>query len=721
MTKIKSILKLLLITVTYICVAVIGIQTVMAKDAVSFTQEQNKWIEENKGRTLKFVYWKGESAQISECAEGYLHGFIPDAMQIFTDITGINVDVVIKSDLAECVESLNEKEANANFVSFIGNVSGMAYTKSELYLDYAFYKPTTVSREFSDTQKYTVGFVDIDRDAYERLLNQFKGIYALKYSTYEHMYQALMNGEIEMVLLPNYSYITNEFKGIEPVNVLQTINVATRFFGDAEFISVLDAIMAETDVYQIFNANLLTSNLGNLKLSHDIVYSPKNDKTISFAFYESPMFHFSLGEIKAGLFTQIADKIKDDYGIQTKYIDGEYSKLFQMFMRNEIDIFPNIELLPFLGQEKNYSSEQIEISTYPKFVIQKGNIMLYGKEDQRYVGYRERIADNKKINVGVTSEFDGLLNSGRLHDSDDLIFTRYATLAEVAKAVTTGEVDYAALDVYSVGEQYEGLFEKGIFARYEFVVYTHHDDYVKHLYNALFSDAGPFSSELQNENYLLTLGTNTILYEATLQRTIAMEANKRANALFFIAFVLSIGVIAFITISIGLIMRRVEQKKTDYLRVSDHLTKISNRFAAETYMNKLMQEKKTFHVALIDVDFFKQFNDKYGHDCGDQALIKVANSLQDEFFEKGLAARIGGDEFTVITKLSLEETIRKFEKVQQAVSKFMYKEEHVKITLSIGISNYPKDSNDLAEIYLNTDKALFESKQQGRDRYSVYK
>ena len=80
----------------------------------------------------------------------------------------------------------------------------------------------------------------------------------------------------------------------------------------------------------------------------------------------------------------------------------------------------------------------------------------------------------------------------------------------------------------------------------------------------------------------------------------------------------------------------------------DYLTKLFSRKSFDTHLSYLSQTGKDFGVVLFDLDDFKEINDRYGHQAGDDVLKSFADALKESFKKTGLTARIGGDEFAVI-------------------------------------------------------------------------
>ncbi len=122
----------------------------------------------------------------------------------------------------------------------------------------------------------------------------------------------------------------------------------------------------------------------------------------------------------------------------------------------------------------------------------------------------------------------------------------------------------------------------------------------------------------------------------------------------------------------------------------------------------------------MDIDRFKMVNDVYGHVSGDYVLRDFGRLLAQESRETDLVSRNGGEEFSVVlakcdidTAMHIAERLR--EKVEQTV---FFSEDHqsIRITVSIGVANYPLNADNAEELVLVADKALYAAKQGGRNR-----
>ncbi len=159
---------------------------------------------------------------------------------------------------------------------------------------------------------------------------------------------------------------------------------------------------------------------------------------------------------------------------------------------------------------------------------------------------------------------------------------------------------------------------------------------------------------------------------------------------------------------------------------TDGLTKIANRRFFDRYLeqqwSKSQREKKDLAVILCDVDFFKVYNDTYGHQEGDFCLQKVALALSSSVRSVDLAARYGGEEFVVVlpdsnakTAFIVAERIRSKLKGMQIPHAGSKAGDYVSISMGIA-SLYHNDVISCEELLTAADKALYQAKKEGRDR-----
>ena len=164
-----------------------------------------------------------------------------------------------------------------------------------------------------------------------------------------------------------------------------------------------------------------------------------------------------------------------------------------------------------------------------------------------------------------------------------------------------------------------------------------------------------------------------------------------------------------------------EQKYLSGLIDKDPLTNVYNRRKfdrdIELVVSMSDRTRRGTSLLMIDIDLFKQYNDKYGHQKGDLILKEVArcveNNLRD--YDKIHIYRYGGEEFVVmISDISTRHAFQIGERLRENVK------ETCGVTISIGISHYKESSDTLQSLIENADRAMYAAKQEGRDRVVVF-
>ena len=159
----------------------------------------------------------------------------------------------------------------------------------------------------------------------------------------------------------------------------------------------------------------------------------------------------------------------------------------------------------------------------------------------------------------------------------------------------------------------------------------------------------------------------------------------------------------------------------------DHLTQLPNRqlFYDRLAQKIIMARRGSDSLALLflDLDRFKEVNDTLGHDMGDKLLVVAAQRINQCVREMDTVARMGGDEFTVILSQMTDprDAGRIANTIIQKLSEpFMLGESQVTVSASIGITIYPADGADSAQLLKNADVAMYAAKRDGRGRCSYF-
>ncbi len=164
----------------------------------------------------------------------------------------------------------------------------------------------------------------------------------------------------------------------------------------------------------------------------------------------------------------------------------------------------------------------------------------------------------------------------------------------------------------------------------------------------------------------------------------------------------------------------IEQSSTD---IMTHLRLKYYFFNVLTdKLDEAFAKGKLISVLMFDIDFFKHFNDLYGHACGDYVLQSVARIIRESIREGDIASRYGGEEFTVmLNNTGKTEAMIIAERIRKNIedTDFVYNSKHMKVTISGGVSLFSVEDNPVlsAVVLVNqADQALYLSKSNGRNR-----
>ena len=232
-----------------------------------------------------------------------------------------------------------------------------------------------------------------------------------------------------------------------------------------------------------------------------------------------------------------------------------------------------------------------------------------------------------------------------------------------------------------------------------FKINIHHDDTVAQLDSMLenIEDfvSNKYYSFLQSDNKIFTIHT--------------LKTSTRSNSL---------------------IVGAINQNKSDepvmntYSESRDGLTGLYNKKAiTEMAIKKVNEEKSPCSLIILDADKFKECNDSYGHIFGDRVLVTIASCISDAIKGKGIAGRIGGDEFLIILDLTEEDDIRNVTRnirtgIQWNITNV---EPDSVVTCSMGIARFPLHAKNYEELFQVADKSLYIAKYRGRNCYIIYK
>lgn len=191
---------------------------------------------------------------------------------------------------------------------------------------------------------------------------------------------------------------------------------------------------------------------------------------------------------------------------------------------------------------------------------------------------------------------------------------------------------------------------------------------------------------------------------------------------------LNLLICAIVTILVVLLHRRTVHffhDKLANLALQDSLTGIGNRrafaFNFEQMTSQAKRHSEPLSLLLIDIDHFKQINDRFGHLAGDRVLQMTVQKIQDRLRGEDALCRWGGEEFIVLlkgAKLSVAAQVAEQIRAAVAACRFADTDPDVRITVSLGVAQYRPADNE-AMLVARVDRALYQAKQQGRNRVEL--
>ncbi len=164
------------------------------------------------------------------------------------------------------------------------------------------------------------------------------------------------------------------------------------------------------------------------------------------------------------------------------------------------------------------------------------------------------------------------------------------------------------------------------------------------------------------------------------------------------------------------------------LAFRDHLTDLSNyrhfTLRLEQELLRARRYKHLLSLIMIDLDRFKDFNDRLGHTAGNEALIHLAKTLKDELRDTDLKVRYGGEEFAILLpETTKHEAAQLAENLRALVENNPVRLEGMEpqpLTISLGVATFWRDASDGTALISNADQALYASKNTGRNRVSLF-
>jgi len=265
-------------------------------------------------------------------------------------------------------------------------------------------------------------------------------------------------------------------------------------------------------------------------------------------------------------------------------------------------------------------------------------------------------------------------------------------------------------DIVDIRGQSISLSDIESFARNIDILKRHKKDYEDNFYSSILLS---LTHEAYSENEAKLLWNNVIEHMKYLENTLGRKVG------------ISVATLDYLT-NIKKILNEpkiIEEEKSNFVAQTstvDELTQLNLRDVFDITLAKHIDESKRtnapFCLLMIDIDDFKQVNDQYGHQVGDEVLHTIGHCINSIVREMDLAARYGGEELAIILPNStIENAYMTGERIRKAIKNLNF--DGFSVTVSIGVSSTDTKTNNTPEALIKkADEALYRAKKEGKDR-----
>lgn len=190
-----------------------------------------------------------------------------------------------------------------------------------------------------------------------------------------------------------------------------------------------------------------------------------------------------------------------------------------------------------------------------------------------------------------------------------------------------------------------------------------------------------------------------------------------------ITFVMLLVFSILFSLEIRYMQRQLEQENRTLGQIAnyDPLTHLSNRRNMNNHLKSAVEEAEktgeSFCLVMADIDNFKKVNDTYGHECGDEILIRVSDIISGNVREQDQVCRWGGEEMLILLKADLDNSRKVAERICKEVADCVvnYKDVDVRVTVTLGVAEYETGST-IRSVIGKADKNLYHGKNNGKNQ-----
>lgn len=315
------------------------------------------------------------------------------------------------------------------------------------------------------------------------------------------------------------------------------------------------------------------------------------------------------------------------------------------------------------------------------------------------------------------------IGHGYIELSGDYEIHNYDTLIECLEAVNSGEATATYGNSYSVSNYIASEFYKNLY-----VITDHNEVRVaigisKKLHPQVIRIINQAVYSLSDEEMSDIINENNYKIEKKISLRDFFIHNMEVCIWIIVGFLSIVGTLIYIIVKMRFNQIRETQKILFEKTQIDALTGVYNREACERLVTEYLQEKDTTTLdafIIMDIDYFKQINDRFGHKMGDQLLIEFSTLLRQHFAQQDIVSRLGGDEFIVFMKdIDVDLVSQKLqilcEQMHRAIE---YNGESQEISLSVGVIII-QEARAFGALYMMADEVLYEVKHEGKNGFKM--
>ena len=310
--------------------------------------------------------------------------------------------------------------------------------------------------------------------------------------------------------------------------------------------------------------------------------------------------------------------------------------------------------------------------------------------------------------VGSVTVFHDLTEQRR-HETERFLAAKAIEFSPEGIVVTASAPPHAILKINPAFTAITGYTTEEMRGQSAYSLFNWRDD--PHFYQHMLEE---LRSQGEWQGEIWTQRKSGTAYLAWLRIAAIRDANGRMTQ--------------YMAIFSDITTRKEAEKRLEYQATHDPLTTLPNRAYFTTQLERATDHARLLGqrvaVLFVDLDRFKPVNDRFGHAVGDRLLCVVAKRLLNCIRSSDIVARLGGDEFVIaLTGMKgIAGARRVAEKVLENLARpFLIHDQEILISASVGISLFPDDTGDVAELVHYADQALYRAKENGRNDYRFHR